>query len=75
MTPPNLPDLDALEKDEAEDEDEEYKGELDDVRNACLVSRKVCDIAQPLVFREFDDLAGDVRSTIALVKAILICKE
>ncbi|KAJ5120004.1 hypothetical protein N7448_010673 [Penicillium atrosanguineum] len=68
--PSKLPGLDALNKDDGEDET--HKDEMEDIRNACLVSRKFCDIAQPLIFRDFEDLDldGDLRNTIAFAKAI-----
>ncbi|KAJ5372566.1 hypothetical protein N7517_004572 [Penicillium concentricum] len=61
---------------DAKDVDDEYDDEADGIetlRNACLVSRKFREVAQPLLFREvYDDgLAGDdPNPTISFTKTI-----
>lgn len=54
-----------------EDEDEDFD-DLKDLRNVCLVSRFFCDLAQPLLFRDFDDdgMAGDMSKIVSFARAI-----
>ncbi|KAL5364471.1 hypothetical protein BJX96DRAFT_157403 [Aspergillus floccosus] len=59
------------EEDDCEEEDDEM-GEKD-LSNLCLVSRKLRDIAQPLLFSKFEDLDayGGLRRLMAFTKVII----
>jgi hypothetical protein len=74
---------DGEDEDEWEDEDEDeddYDDDSDDrdpnedLSKVCRVSRKFRDIAQPLLFRHFedDDLLGGLTKTIAFTKALYL---
>jgi hypothetical protein len=60
------------EMDDYEDEADEQMDEMD-LSNLCLVSRKLRNIAQPLLFSNFEDLDthGDLRRLIAFTKVII----
>lgn len=61
----------ANELDDDEYDDDEPDG-TETLRNACLVSRKFREVAQPLLFREFfdDGLAGGPSPTILFTKTL-----
>lgn len=60
------------EMDDYEDEADEQMDEMD-LSNLCLVSRKLRNIAQPLLFSNFEDLDthGDLRRLMAFTKVII----
>ncbi|KAJ5912001.1 uncharacterized protein N7473_001304 [Penicillium subrubescens] len=62
-----------LERDDQYDDDD--ADEYENLRNICLVSRRFRELAQPLLFRYFDDdgLAGDLSKTISFAKTIYRC--
>ncbi|KAJ5171818.1 hypothetical protein N7492_004411 [Penicillium capsulatum] len=53
-------------------DDEDGPDDVDDLRNLCLVSRRMCDISQPVLFRHFieDTLDGDLRNTVSFARAL-----
>jgi hypothetical protein len=67
-----------LQRDDGDDDDYEDIDEDDDededdcLRNICLVSRRFRDLAQPLLFRYFDDdgWTGGITKTIAFAKIL-----
>ncbi|KAI7976483.1 hypothetical protein EIK77_003298 [Talaromyces pinophilus] len=62
-------DKDDGEDEDGEDEDFDY---LKNLRNVCLVSRFFRDLAQPLLFRDFDEdgMSGDMSKIVSFARAI-----
>ena len=76
-----LEDEDDEDDREDEDEDDDYDNDEDyddrdpneDLAKICRVSRKFRDLAQPLLFRHFDDdLLGGLTKTIAFTKTLYL---
>lgn len=59
------------DKEDEDDEDEDFDC-LKDLRNVCLVSRFCRDLAQPLLFRDFDEdgMSGDMSKIVSFARAI-----
>lgn len=62
---------DKHETDDNNEDDDDFD-RLRDLRNVCLVSRFFCELAQPLLFRDFDEdgLSGSMSKIISFAKAL-----
>lgn len=66
-------DWEDVDDSEADSDDErDDSNEIEDLRNLCLVSHRFRDLAQPLLFRNFDDdgLDGDIYKAVSFTKVI-----
>jgi hypothetical protein len=65
-------DWEDIDDSEADSDDDRYDNEFEDLRNLCLVSHRFRDLAQPLLFRNFDDdgLDGDIYKAVSFAKVI-----